>query len=178
MTPPPWNWSVSHVLCFTLVICVYVCAILFSSNPESCVTLISEMRDSLILIRLLKLNSVSKQSIIPTWKVIKPRLREYMWLAESELVQTRGNFASLSRPGNRLDWEFPGCPVVWTQNFHCHDPGSIPGWGTKAPQTVGCGQKEKREIDQTAVNHREIIISDLSLLPRHFHLVVLREKSV
>lgn len=92
--------------------------------------------------------------------------------SESELVQTRGNFESLSRPRNKLDWEFPGCPVVRTQNFQCHDPG----WGTKAPQTVGCGQK--REIDQTAVNHREIIISDLSLLPRHFHLVVLREKSV
>ena len=42
----------------------------------------------------------------------------------------------------------------------------------------GVAKKEKREIDQTAVNHREIIISDLSLLPRHFHLVVLREKSV
>ena len=62
---------------------VCVCARLFSSNPESCVTLISEMTDSLILIWLLKPNSVSKQSIIPTLKVRKPRLREYTWLTQS-----------------------------------------------------------------------------------------------
>ena len=83
MTPSLWNWLVSHILCFTLVICVCVCAGLFSSNPDSCVTLISEVTDSFILIWLLKPNSVSKQSKIPTIKVRKPRLREYMWLTQS-----------------------------------------------------------------------------------------------
>ena len=28
-------------------------------------------------------------------------------------------------------WEFPGSPVVRTLCFHCWDPASIPGWGTK-----------------------------------------------
>ena len=30
--------------------------------------------------------------------------------------------------------EFPGSPVVRTQRLHCHDPGSVSGWGTKIPQ--------------------------------------------
>ena len=71
-----------HSLFYTAFF-VCVCAGLFSSNPESCVTLIPEMTDSLILIWLLKPNSVSKQSIIPPLKVRKPRLREYTWLTQS-----------------------------------------------------------------------------------------------
>ena len=30
--------------------------------------------------------------------------------------------------------EFPEGPVVRIQLFHCHSPGSIPGWGTKLLQ--------------------------------------------
>ena len=30
--------------------------------------------------------------------------------------------------------EFPGSPVVRTRRLHCHDPGSVSGWGTKIPQ--------------------------------------------
>ena len=33
-------------------------------------------------------------------------------------------------------WEFPGGPVVRTQCFHCGDPGSIPGQGTKIPHAM------------------------------------------
>ena len=33
--------------------------------------------------------------------------------------------------------------MVRTQCFHCGGPGSIPGQGTKIPQAVGCGQKQK-----------------------------------
>ena len=43
---------------------------------------------------------------------------------------------------------FPGGPVVRTQRFQCHGPGSIPGWGTKIPQAVQNGQKKKRPVYQ------------------------------
>lgn len=40
-----------------------------------------------------------------------------------------------------LRWEFPGSPRVWTQHFHCCEPGSIPGQGIKIPQDVQCCPK-------------------------------------
>lgn len=30
-----------------------------------------------------------------------------------------------------MPWELPGHPVVRTQHFHCHGPGSSLGWGTR-----------------------------------------------
>ena len=40
--------------------------------------------------------------------------------------------------------EFLGSPVVRTQHFHCRGPGSIPGWGTRIPQShSSAGKKEK-----------------------------------
>ena len=37
--------------------------------------------------------------------------------------------------------DFPGYPVVKTLHFHERGWGSIPGWGTKIPHAVWCGQK-------------------------------------
>ena len=39
----------------------------------------------------------------------------------------------------------PGGPVVGTQRFHCHGPGSIPGQGTKILQVTWHGQKKKKK---------------------------------
>ena len=41
--------------------------------------------------------------------------------------------------------EFPGSPMVRTQGFHCHGPGSIPGQGTKIPQATQPTPKKERE---------------------------------
>ena len=41
--------------------------------------------------------------------------------------------------------EFPGGPVVRTRCFHCHGPGSIPGWGTKILQATQPKKKERKE---------------------------------
>ena len=43
----------------------------------------------------------------------------------------------------RLKWEFLGSPVIRTQSFHCQDPSSISGWGTKIPQAAQFSQKKK-----------------------------------
>ena len=40
--------------------------------------------------------------------------------------------------------EFPGHPVVRTQCFHCHGPGSIPGQGTKIMQATQPKKKKKK----------------------------------
>ena len=45
-----------------------------------------------------------------------------------------------------LKWEFLGSPVVRTQSFHCRDPGSISGWGTKIPQAAQFSQKNKKAL--------------------------------
>ena len=34
--------------------------------------------------------------------------------------------------------------MVTIQCFHCHGPGSIPGWETEIPQTMQWGKKKKR----------------------------------
>ena len=36
----------------------------------------------------------------------------------------------------RQSWELHGGLAVRAQSFHCHGPGSIPGWGTKMPQAT------------------------------------------
>ena len=41
-------------------------------------------------------------------------------------------------------WEFPGSLMIRTWSFHCWDPGSISGQGTKIPQVTQCGQKNKK----------------------------------
>ena len=48
--------------------------------------------------------------------------------------------------------EFPGSPVVRTQDFHCRGPqfySSIPGGGTKIPQAMRCSQKSNVCISLT-----------------------------
>ena len=44
-----------------------------------------------------------------------------------------------------MTWEFPGNPVVRTWRSHCWGPGSIPGRGTKIPQTVRWGLKSQKQ---------------------------------
>ena len=46
--------------------------------------------------------------------------------------------------------EFPGRPVVRTQCFHCHGPGSIPGQGTKIMQATQ-PKKKKKNYTQTYI---------------------------
>ena len=40
-------------------------------------------------------------------------------------------------------WDFPSGPVVKTPRFQCRRLGSIPGWGTKIPHAMCCGQMNK-----------------------------------
>ena len=42
--------------------------------------------------------------------------------------------------------EFPGGLVVRTRHFPCCGPASIPAWGTKIPQAVWHGQKNKIKL--------------------------------
>ena len=42
-----------------------------------------------------------------------------------------------------ISGDFPGGPVVKTQSFTAADLGSIPGQGTKIPQTLWCRKKKK-----------------------------------
>ena len=44
---------------------------------------------------------------------------------------------------NGVSGDFPGSPVVKTSCFHCRGTDSIPGQGTKIPQTTECGKKKK-----------------------------------
>ena len=56
---------------------------------------------------------------------------------------TLGLRTSLLIGSVRKCWEFPGSPAVRTRHFHCGSPGSILGRGTKIPQAVQHGQKNK-----------------------------------
>ena len=47
--------------------------------------------------------------------------------------------------------EFPGRPVVRTQCFHCHGPGSIPGQGTKIMHATQPKKKKKKNYTQTYI---------------------------
>ena len=45
--------------------------------------------------------------------------------------------------GSRVDWDFPGGPVVKTLRFQCRGHGFDPwGQGTKIPHAAQCGQKK------------------------------------
>ena len=46
---------------------------------------------------------------------------------------------------NKSCWDFPSGPVVKTLPSNAGGVGSIPGWGTKIPHAVGCGQKLKKK---------------------------------
>ena len=52
----------------------------------------------------------------------------------------------LNNPLFCLQREFHGSPVVRTQHFHCWDPGSIPGRGTKILQAMWPGQNKQIKI--------------------------------
>ena len=62
--------------------------------------------------------------------------------------------------------EFPGGPVVRTQPFHCRDPGSIPGWGTKILQAT-CQRKKKRKE-----NYSFVVFSLFPFPPSSFSLPI------
>lgn len=40
-------------------------------------------------------------------------------------------FHSSIKKKSKLDWEFPGCPVVRLCTLTVEGLGSLPGWGTK-----------------------------------------------
>ena len=42
-------------------------------------------------------------------------------------------------------WEFPGSPVARTLCMRAKGLRSIPGWGTKIPEAMQCGQKMNKE---------------------------------
>ena len=42
--------------------------------------------------------------------------------------------------------KFSGALVASIWCFHCHGPGSIPGWETEVPQATECGQKKKKKM--------------------------------
>ena len=44
--------------------------------------------------------------------------------------------------------EFPGGIVVRIPGFHCHGPGSVPGWGTGDPASYVAQPKKKRTYPQ------------------------------
>lgn len=50
-------------------------------------------------------------------------------------------------------WEFPSGPVVRILGFHCHDPGSTPGWRTEILRA----QKEKRREKKNASSFLSIM---------------------
>ena len=55
-------------------------------------------------------------------------------------------------------WEFPGGPAVRSWRFHCRDPGSIPGQGTKIPQATWHGQKKRNGPNYVSswwLNHKQ-----------------------
>ena len=45
-------------------------------------------------------------------------------------------FAEIDKLILKFTYEFPGGLVVRIPGFHCHGPGSVPGWGTEIPQAV------------------------------------------
>ena len=60
--------------------------------------------------------------------------------------------------------DFSGNPVVKTLHFQCRGAGSTPGWGTKIPHAVWCGQKRKK---------KEILPHSLLWLARSFlHILI------
>ena len=60
-------------------------------------------------------------------------------------------------------WEFPGCPVVRTQCFHCPGQGSIPFRGTKMPQAMQHGQKKKKDYRECNRHMPKIIFQNTKL---------------
>lgn len=47
-------------------------------------------------------------------------------------------------PKSRIG-DFPSSLVVRIPDFHCHDPGSIPGPGIEIPQAMSCDHREKKQ---------------------------------
>ena len=57
---------------------------------------------------------------------------------------------------NTLDREFPGGLVVRILGFHCHGPGSVPGWGIEIRQAVWHGQKNP-ENKKTPLDLQDLV---------------------
>ena len=53
----------------------------------------------------------------------------------------------------RKSCRVPGGLAVGTPHFHCHDPGSTPGWGTGVPQAAGAAEREKRREENPVHIH-------------------------
>ena len=63
------------------------------------------------------------------------------------------NFINKEIHSKSISWKFLGGPGVKILCFHCWGPGSIPGWGTKIPQAMWCGQKKKKKILVAIIKH-------------------------
>ena len=63
----------------------------------------------------------------------------------------------------------PGCPVVSTGCFHCHGPDSTPDWGTKIPQAMWYGKKEKRKKKKVTSKNTE----DIDVKANKFNIKIL-----
>ena len=82
---------------------------------------------------------------------VRKRFPQYVSLAS---VTSEKNFCPFIK--SSLSWEFPGDLVVRIPGFHCHDPGSIPGWGTEILQAVRCSQKKKKVVCHMILTYVEI----------------------
>ena len=49
-------------------------------------------------------------------------------------------------------WDFPSHPVVKTLLPNAGGLGSIPGWETKIPHAMGCGQKVEKKKKKNQQN--------------------------
>ena len=48
--------------------------------------------------------------------------------------------------GKKHIWEFPVCPLVWTQCCYCQALSSVCGQRTKIPQAKWHGQKKEKKV--------------------------------
>ena len=56
------------------------------------------------------------------------------------MVRDKVNFIKIK---NFVHWDFPGGPLVKTPCSQCRGMGSIPGWRTKIPHALWCGQNKQ-----------------------------------
>ena len=86
-------------------------------------------------------------------EINKNKTKSLLKIKEKRAKTRRG-----SSHTHKKTWkDFPGGPVVKTLPSNTGDMGSIPGWGTKIPHAVGCGQKLKKKKDmKMAYKHTKI----------------------
>ena len=62
-------------------------------------------------------------------------------------------------------WDFPSHTVVKTLLPNAGGLGSIPGWETKIPHAMGCGQKVEKKKKKTNKTHSCVSLSPPRLFP-------------